>query len=159
LLSDGAAPVLFWYGPNIHPFTEYKSRKDALTEFAAAKGLGLLTAGEYALKPFVREVFDAMENKALRCKICYKLRMERTAAFALENGYDAFSTSLLISPHQDHEALREVGEEAAGKYGLNFLYRDFRPFFRQGRQKAREMGLYMQKYCGCIFSEEERYRK
>lgn len=72
-------------------------------------------------------------------------------------GYDAFSTTLLISPYQNHEALKQIGEEMAEKYGLTFLYRDFRPGFREGQAEARELGLYMQKYCGCIFSEEERY--
>jgi predicted adenine nucleotide alpha hydrolase (AANH) superfamily ATPase len=157
LRAEGAAPDIFWYGPNIHPFTEYKSRKDALEKYAADTGLKLLAAGEYALRQFVREVFPVMESPALRCKICYRLRMEKTAAAARENGYDTFSTSLLISPHQDHEALRAAGEEAAAKYGLNFLYRDFRPLFSEGRRKAREMGMYMQKYCGCVFSEAERY--
>ena len=72
-------------------------------------------------------------------------------------GYDAFTTTLLISPYQNHEVLKEVGQEMAEKYGLTFLYRDFRPGFREGQTTARELGLYMQKYCGCVFSEEERY--
>ena len=74
-------------------------------------------------------------------------------------GYDAFTTTLLISPYQNHEVLKEIGEEMAEKYGLTFLYRDFRPGFREGQTTARKLGLYMQKYCGCVFSEEERYSK
>lgn len=74
-----------------------------------------------------------------------------------KTGYDAFSTTLLISPYQNHEALKQIGEEMAEKYGLTFLYRDFRPGFREGQNEARELGLYMQKYCGCVFSEESRY--
>ena len=74
-------------------------------------------------------------------------------------GYDAFTTTLLISPYQNHEVLKEVGQEIAEKYGLTFLYRDFRPGFREGQTMARELGLYMQKYCGCVFSEEDRYSK
>jgi len=74
-------------------------------------------------------------------------------------GYDAFTTTLLVSPYQNHELLIEVAEEMARKYNIEFLYRDFRPGFREGQAEARELGLYMQKYCGCVFSEEDRYSK
>ena len=83
----------------------------------------------------------------------------QTAKYAKENGYDTISTTLLISPYQKHEELKELGEKIAKKYGLQFLYRDFRIGFREGQAKARELGLYMQKYCGCVFSEEDRYAK
>ena len=93
-----------------------------------------------------------------RCKnYCYPVRLEQTAKYAKENGYTHFSTTLLVSPYQNHEALIEVAEQMAKKYGVEFLYRDFRVGFREGQAKARELGLYMQKYCGCIFSEEDRY--
>ena len=72
-------------------------------------------------------------------------------------GYDSFSTTLLVSPYQNHELLKEIGEQLGKKYGIEFVYRDFRVGFREGQAKARELGLYMQKYCGCIFSEEDRY--
>ena len=85
--------------------------------------------------------------------------MEQTARFAAEQGFDSFSTTLLISPYQNHELIKAVAEQAADKYGVSFLYRDFRPYFKEGQEQARENGFYMQKYCGCIFSEEERYRK
>jgi len=74
-------------------------------------------------------------------------------------GYDSFSTTLLVSPYQNHELLKEIGEQLGKKYGIEFVYRDFRVGFREGQAKARELGLYMQKYCGCIFSEEDRYKK
>lgn len=74
-------------------------------------------------------------------------------------GYDSFSTTLLISPYQNHEVLKGLGEELAQKYGIKFVYRDFRVGFREGQTKARELDLYMQKYCGCVFSEEDRYSK
>jgi predicted adenine nucleotide alpha hydrolase (AANH) superfamily ATPase len=83
------------------------------------------------------------------------MRLERTAARAAEGGFDGFSTSLLISPYQRHDAIRRLGEEAAAKFGVNFLYRDFRPLFRKGQAQARDLGLYMQKYCGCTFSLHE----
>ena len=85
--------------------------------------------------------------------------LEQTAKYAKENGYTHFSTTLLVSPYQNHEALIEVANQMAKKYDVEFLYRDFRVGFREGQAKARELGLYMQKYCGCIFSEEDRYQK
>ena len=95
-----------------------------------------------------------------RCQdYCYPVRLEQTAKYAKENGFDTISTSLLVSPYQKHEILANIAEQIAKKYDLQFLYRDFRVGFREGQAKARELGLYMQKYCGCIFSEEDRYQK
>jgi predicted adenine nucleotide alpha hydrolase (AANH) superfamily ATPase len=96
-------------------------------------------------------------QRPARCAYCYRLRLEAAAREAKERGYDAFSTTLLISPYQDHELLRETGEAAAERHSVAFAYRDFRPQFRAGQAKARTAGYYLQKYCGCIFSEEERY--
>jgi len=95
----------------------------------------------------------------VRCRYCYESRMEVVARTAKENGFDAFTTTLLVSPYQNHELLIEVCEEMAKKYNIKFYYRDFREGFREGQAMARELGLYMQKYCGCIYSEEERYEK
>ncbi|MDR1900233.1 MAG: epoxyqueuosine reductase QueH [Treponema sp.] len=170
LLDEGYGPDLFWYNPNIHPFTEYKSRRDALTAYAKTADLSLQMVDEYGLRPFLRAVRDAAVRQEFdddpdaapdavpgRCARCYRMRLEKTAAHAAGGGYDAFSTTLLISPYQRHELIVRTAEEAAEKHGVPFLYRDFRPRFREGQAKARELGFYMQKYCGCIFSEEERY--
>ena len=92
-----------------------------------------------------------------RCAYCYRVRMEETARYAAQNGYDSFTTSLLISPYQNHEAICATARAMGEKYGVEFLYRDFRPLFQAGQEFARAHGLYMQKYCGCIFSEEDRY--
>ena len=158
LAEENMRPDLFWYNPNIHPYTEYRSRRDALTAFAEEKGLALVLEDEYGLRSFIAGA-QGVENDARRerCAFCYRLRLEKTAAFAAEKGYDAFSTTLLISPYQDHECIRRTGEDLAAEYGVQFLYRDFRPRFRDGQNQARAAGYYMQKYCGCIFSEEERY--
>ena len=88
-----------------------------------------------------------------------RLRLEQTARYAADHGFESFTSTLFVSPYQDHELLRRTAEELAAQYGVAFLYRDFRPGFRQGQQEARELGLYMQKYCGCVFSEEDRYAK
>ena len=87
------------------------------------------------------------------------MRLFETAKTAKEQGFDAFTSSLFISPYQNHELLKTVAERAAEQYGAAFFYRDFRPLFREGQARARELGFYMQKYCGCVFSEEERYLK
>jgi predicted adenine nucleotide alpha hydrolase (AANH) superfamily ATPase len=87
------------------------------------------------------------------------MRLFETARQAAEGGFDSFTSSLFISPYQNHELMREVAERAAHEYGVEFLYRDFRPNFRAGNQQAKELGFYMQKYCGCVFSEQDRYQK
>jgi len=162
LRAENIEPHLFWYNPNIHPYTEYKLRRDCLNEFAKSKNLSLTLIDEYGLREFLSEVYsqadkDSISHHPQRCKKCYSIRLEKTAGFAAQEGYSAFSTTLLISPYQDHEEIKRVGEELAKKYGIEFLYRDFRPLFREGQSAARAENFYMQKYCGCVFSEEERY--
>jgi len=158
LLAERVTPTLFWYNPNIHPLTEYRSRRDALSQFSTDQKLPLIMHNEYGLELFLRSL-GSETGMPERCGICYRLRLEKTAAFAAEHGFDTFSTSLLISPYQQHETIRNIGEELAARYGIAFLYRDFRSLFRKGQAAARALGLYMQKYCGCIFSEKERYEK
>ena len=157
LREEGIEPVLFWYNPNIHPYMEYKARRDCLKEYTKSISVEAIFEEDYGLREFCKNVVDDLENRCIN--YCYKVRLEQTAKYAKENGYDSFSTTLLVSPYQNHEALKEVGEELAKEYGLQFVYRDFRVGFREGQTKARELGLYMQKYCGCVFSEEDRYQK
>ena len=155
LRNEGIEPTVYWFNPNIHPYTEYKARRDTLKEYTQKINVKAIFEENYGLKEFCKNVITDLEN---RCeKYCYKIRLEQTAKYAKENGYDTISTTLLISPYQKHEILKKQGQEIAEKYGLKFLYRDFRPGFRDGQAKARELGLYMQKYCGCVFSEQERY--
>ena len=135
LRAEGIEPVSYWYNPNIHPYQEYKARRDTLMAYAPSVGVELIVQEDYGL------------------------RLEQTARYAALHGFDSFSSTLFVSPYQNHELLRQTAEEMARRYGVAFLYRDFRPGFRQGQQEARELGLYMQKYCGCVFSEEERYAK
>lgn len=156
LRAGGIEPVCYWYNPNIHPFTEYRERRNTLRAYAQSVGVRLIERDEYGLRPFLTEVNDAFDA---RCPVCYRMRLDATAQYAAENGFEAFSTTLLISPYQNHELLIEAGKAAESRYGVPFLYRDFRPVFRDGQERARALGLYMQKYCGCIFSEEDRYKK
>ena len=152
LRNENIEPTVYWYNPNIHPYMEYKARRDTLKEYTRTIGINAIFEENYGLREFCKNVITDLENRCV--KYCYRIRLEQTAKYAKENGYDTFSTTLLISPYQNHEALKEIGEELAEKYGIKFLYRDFRQGFREGQNEARELGLYMQKYCGCIFSEE-----
>ena len=155
LKEEGVKPDLYWYNPNIHPYIEYKTRRDTLIEYAKNINLNLMIEEDYGLREFCKSVSQDIDNRCV--DYCYKIRMEQTAKYAKEHGYDAFTSTLFVSPYQQHDILKKVCEEMAEKYQITFLYRDFRPGFRDGQNKARELGLYMQKYCGCIFSEEERY--
>lgn len=156
LQNGGVSLSLFWYNPNIHPYKEYEARRDCLVDYAKEIGLPLLVKENYGLREFVKNVADNIDG---RCVYCYEHRLEETAKFARDNGFEYFTTTLLASLYQDHEAIKKAGERYALKYGVKFLYRDFRPNFRECNAKAREKGFYMQKYCGCIFSEEDRYKK
>lgn len=157
LMEDEIDFSVFWYNPNIHPYMEYKNRKEHLEKLVSEINKELILKDEYGLREFCKNVVDDLGN---RCSdYCYKVRLEETAKCAKENGYDSFTTTLLISPYQDHDELIRIGNEMAQKYDLTFYYEDFRIGFRKGQQIARQKQLYMQKYCGCIFSEEDRYLK
>jgi len=156
LRADGIDLTGYWYNPNIHPFTEYRARRNCLQEYAKTIDLPLLVRDDYGLRPFVREVAGDIAG---RCVKCYEMRLFEAARAAKEGGFDAFTSSLFISPYQKHELMRDVAYRAAEEYGVEFYYQDFRPMFRDGQARARELGFYMQKYCGCVFSEQERYQK
>ena len=154
LREEGHSVTGFRFNPNIHPYTEYQARKATLENYAKEIGMKLIIGGRYDLRSFITNVADNIDS---RCAYCYRVRMEETAKYAAEHGFDSFTTSLLISPYQKHDAIAAIAREMGQQYGVEFLYRDFRPLFREGQDFAREHGFYMQKYCGCIFSEEERY--
>jgi epoxyqueuosine reductase len=156
LRGEGIEPTAYWYNPNIHPFTEYRARRNALREYAETIGMELTEEDDYGLRLFVHAVAEDIQG---RCAHCYEIRMEKAAQYAAEHGYSHFTTTLFYSPYQKHELLKETARRAAQRHGVQLLYRDFRPQFREGQRQARALGLYMQKYCGCVFSEEDRYTK
>lgn len=156
LRNEGVETSGLWYNPNIHPFTEYKARKNTLIEYSKKISLPLDVIDDYGLREFIDLIHPDFDN---RCRKCYEIRLDKTAQLAKEKGFDSFTSTLFVSPYQDHEMMKEVANEVAEKHKVKFLYRDFRPYFREGQAKAREMEFYMQKYCGCVFSEEDRYRK
>ena len=156
LREQGIEPVGYWYNPTIHPVTEYRARRDALIAYAGEIGLALEVKDVYGLRAFTRAVAEDIGG---RCATCYALRLWETARHAAEGGFTHFGSTLFISPYQNHALMRAAGEAAAAEFGVAFWDEDFRPRFREGQAEARARGLYMQKYCGCIFSEEERYCK
>ncbi|MBO8159936.1 epoxyqueuosine reductase QueH [Thermosyntropha sp.] len=144
----------YFYNPNIHPYTEYLKRKEALEQFAELVQLKVIYDKKYDLKEFLQSI-SYRETK--RCLICYKMRLEAAAHIAKKGKFDYFTTTLLVSRYQKHNLIVEIGEEAGKKYGIPFLYQDFREGFKEGIEISKNMGLYRQQYCGCIYSELERY--
>jgi epoxyqueuosine reductase len=151
LSGEGIEFAGLWFNPNIHPYKEYAARRDSLKAYAGQHALDVEYIDDYPLE----ETLDALREE--RCAACYRIRLERTARHARERGFTAFSTTLLYSRHQQHDLIREAGQRAGCAYDVEFRYRDFRPGWDQGRETARALGLYRQKYCGCIFSERDRY--
>jgi len=143
-----------FFNPNIQPFKEFAKRKKTLQSLAEAEQRDVIYEDDYPLEEFLSRVMKSSEE---RCAICYRWRLGKTAALARENGISFFSTTLLLSPYQKHDLLREMGDKVAGKFGLKFVYADLRGGFKESIDTAKNMGLYRQGYCGCIFSEKERY--
>jgi len=145
----------YYFNPNIHPTTEYLARGEALKNYIKSNGLKLII-GEYNPRVY----FEAVANsKNDRCEVCYILRLTETAKLSKELGYDYFTATLLSSPYQKHEKIKEIGDKIAKETGINFYYEDFRVGWRDSQKVADELGIYKQKYCGCVFSEYERYEK
>jgi epoxyqueuosine reductase len=157
LRKDGFQVSAFFYNPNVHPFAEYKNRKQAVTGLSAELGLEAFYP-EYHPQEYFNRV-DLKEDAPQRCSICWSMRLKETARAAKEKGFDSFSTTLLVSPYQDMELIEKLGLEAAAAEGIKFHAEDFRPGFRKAHDEAKLKGIYCQKYCGCIYSEMERCKR
>jgi predicted adenine nucleotide alpha hydrolase (AANH) superfamily ATPase len=140
----------FFYNPNIHPFSEYKNRKQAMEDLKKTVDIEIVYP-EYKPEEFFQAI-NLKEKTLERCAICWSLRLKKTAEEAKEKGFDAFTTTLLVSPYQDHKKLREIGSDIAEEVGREFYYEDFRQGFRSAHAQAKKKGIYCQKYCGCIYS-------
>lgn len=143
-----------FFNPNIQPYAEHRRRYDTLLGYAGKIELPLIGEPQYDITGWLRQV-HGREEKGMRCRICIAQRLRHTAGLAASARFDAFSTTLLISPWQRHEIIREEGERAAGEFGVEFRYRDLRPEYRRSTELSREAELFRQKYCGCIYSEAE----
>lgn len=158
LRRDGHEITALWYNPNIMPYREYRRRRGAFREVCDRLKIEPEVADVYDLPLMLGRVLAPPEKPA-RCASCYGLRLNETARRAVDGRYDAFATTLMISSRQDHDVVRGAASAASKNYGVLFVDRDFRDVEASSHDTAREMGVYIQGYCGCIYSEEERYRK
>jgi four helix bundle protein len=144
----------YFFNPNIHPYQEYQKRLESLRQYSENVGLEMIYRDEYLLEEFLRNVSGQPEE---RCQYCYSIRLEATAREAKKKGFDQFSTTLLQSTHQNHQLIKETAERIAREVGIPFYYEDFRKGWKRGVEVSKAMGLYRQQYCGCVYSEKERF--
>jgi predicted adenine nucleotide alpha hydrolase (AANH) superfamily ATPase len=144
----------YYFNPNIHPYQEYARRLEGAQEMARRLDVPIFVASQYHPESYFREV-DFRESE--RCRYCYELRLCEVARQAKDQGFDGFTSTLLVSPWQKHDLLHDIGDLVGSEHGIPFLYYDWRSGFSEGRRVAKEMGLYRQQYCGCLYSEQERY--
>lgn len=149
LAGEGHDIAGYFFNPNIQPEEEMGLRIEALKKYSDKTQLKAVIVGSYDPEIFKRQVLSASGD---RCFNCYVLRLSATALYAAANGYETFSTTLLLSPYQKHDMIRTAGEEVSQRSGIEFLYRDLRPYYRDSVEISKSMDLYRQKYCGCILS-------
>jgi predicted adenine nucleotide alpha hydrolase (AANH) superfamily ATPase len=146
----------FYFNPNIHPQDEYRKRKEQLENYAKElniKGhIPIYDTADFFIK------INSKRDTPLRCKLCWELRLEKTAKFAKENSFDAFTSTLLVSPYQNQELLKKTGEKYADEVGVKFYYEDFRPGYKESVTESKRKGMYRQKYCGCLYSQDRKQK-
>ena len=163
LREEGHELTGYFFNPNIHPYKEFRHRLTTAEEFSQKVGLKFVAENKYQLHEFLEKAVpidkgtDYLNLDCRRCRMCYAWRLHQSAVYAKENGYDAFSSTLFVSPYQDHELMKEVAWQVAKNVDIPFYYEDFRTGYEEGTQISLDLELYRQPYCGCIFSEEERY--
>lgn len=154
LRENGWEVFGYFYNLNIHPYQEFRKRLETLKDFAAKVDLRLILREEYDVGHFIRQV---VFRETKRCYYCYTHRLEAAARLAKKSGFDSFSTTLLYSKQQKHDLIKEIAEGVSRKVGIPFYYEDFRAGWKIGIEKSKQLGLYRQQYCGCIYSEAERF--
>jgi len=157
LRQEGFEVKGLFYNPNVHPLTEYNNRKHSVEHYSQKIGLEVIYP-DYEPTEYFRAV-HMMEERLQRCPICWYQRLKVTAQLAKEKGFTHFSSTLMVSPYQDIELIHKIGNDLAKIEVVEFYFEDFRPGFRKAHDEAKAQGLYCQKYCGCIYSELERYKK
>ncbi len=143
-----------WYNPNIHPYLEHQHRLESMKSLAQEMNLPLIVTEGYDMIEYFCQVAG---HESQRCRYCFSLRLSKTAETARQNGFSAFTTTLLISPQQKHDIIRETGHKVADEQGLEFLYADLRKRYSDSRHLTKPLNLYRQQYCGCVYSEWERH--
>ncbi len=155
LRGEGISVDGYFYNPNIHPYTEFKKRMECMEEYASKDGLRVVSEAGYDMEEYFRRT--VWKEGEERCATCYEMRLRKTAQMAKDIGYDAFTSTLLYSKYQRHALIVQVANVVAADVGIQFLYRDFREGWKEGQDASRELGMYRQKYCGCVYSEKERF--
>lgn len=156
LRNQGLNVMGFFYRHNIHPYTECLKRQEALEYYAKKIDLRVIYQEGYDLKGFIRNVVFRESN---RCSYCYHERLRATALIAKHGKFDYFTSTLLYSKFQKHDTIKSMGESIASSVGVPFYYHDFRAGWKDGMKESKRIELYRQQYCGCIYSEKERYYK
>lgn len=156
LREQGFDVMGFFYRHNIHPYTECLKRQEAMEEWAASSDIRVIYQKGYDLEEFIRSV---VFRESSRCLYCYHDRLRSAALVAKRGKMDYFSSTLLYSRHQQHERIKSIAESVARSTGVAFYYQDFRTGWKEGIDTSKQLGLYRQSYCGCIYSEKERYYK
>ncbi len=148
--SQGFLVDGLYFNPNIYPAEEEEKRWHTYARWAEENNLNsrrIVVPHEEWLAAVSKDL-----EKPRRCEICYYVRLKKAALLAKDEGYDAFSTTLLVSPYQYHDGILKTMERVSAEYGIPFAYRDLRRGYLRSRQMARGNHMYMQKYCGCEFS-------
>ena len=156
LRSEGFKVIGFFYNRNIHPYLECQRRESTLRTYAEQVGLEIIFQDGYDIESFLRNVAFREED---RCSYCYHDRLASAAAIAWHGKFDHFTSTLLQSKFQEHDTIRSIGQSLGKSYGVPFLYRDFRQGWKEGIEASKRLNMYRQQYCGCIYSEKERYYK
>ncbi len=154
--EEGLEVMGFFYRHNIHPYTECLKRQEALQTYAEKINLKVIYQEGYDLEGFIQNI---VYRESERCNYCYHDRLRSTALLAKRGKFDYFSSTLLYSKHQQHELIHTMGESIGKSVGVPFLYQDYRAGWKEGIECSKQMGLYRQHYCGCIYSEKERFYK
>ncbi|MCD6370046.1 MAG: epoxyqueuosine reductase QueH [Thermoplasmata archaeon] len=157
-LSESHDITVFWYNPNIQPYREYLRRLRTFREYTQKIGVKVIEDLSYPLEDWLYKAsILSRKSNVLRCRFCYADRLFKTAKKAKDLGMDAFTTTLLLAPYQKHEMVKEIGGSIASRVGIKFYYEDMRKWFDESEKMARNAGIYRQGYCGCVFSEADRY--
>ncbi|MBP3921891.1 MAG: epoxyqueuosine reductase QueH [Ruminiclostridium sp.] len=165
-LSEYFNITVFFYNPNITEYDEYLKRKNELIRFIEEKKFRYsvrMIDGDYSPEAFfeISKGREELSEGGARCFDCYLLRLEKTAVMAKQENYDYFCTTLSVSPHKNSQKLNEIGGQLSEKYGIKYLFSDFKK--RNGYKRSIELSaqykLYRQNYCGCIYSKAQAEKK
>ena len=152
--------TVLYYNPNIYPKEEYIKRLNVQKEIINKMHLDVKIIEIGYLDEDFKEISKGYENEkegGIRCNKCYYLRLDKTAKIAKEKGFDYFTTTLSVSPYKDSQKLNKIGEVLSEKYGIKYLYSDFKKKegYKRSNILAKKYNLYRQHYCGCEYSLSE----